>query len=533
MPGKREASRNSGADRAELTDEPGATTAYDGLFRQHRSAVFSYAVACCCDTKSAEALTSEAFARAVQARRGGGPVLAWRPQLLVFVRRTAAEWAATSRRADLSPDFLQWYEHTVAGGAADGAADEGGMARLEEERVVLRAFRALPERWQTVLWHTAVEEEPDDKVGVLLGILPGSVGQLASRARDGLRESYLTAYDESGPEGSECHHYAALLAAAVRGAGLRDDDLGRHLRECGRCRRAQDELADLDRRLGATLSSGVLLWGGSAYVATRLAEAGTAGGKEKNADAEGSSHAWYRGLRSLSLPAAVLAGSLVAAAGLIVYLIPVTSLSDDEPPGTSLQVVSGPPETVVKDGPTVTSTATPAPSATASGHAPRLPEKPGDFTSLNLRSDQSLGAAQAGTDTVTLAATTGNHDGRPHDPVTFVREGVTAQYRGGTTRFDLSVDSGTTIGNGPQVRISYDLTGNGSWDRVETYRYFESDAAPGFEHYTHTRGLTPGTTGTFGDLAEGRVKVELWDAIGAGASTVRTGKGSFIRIPFS
>src|SRR5262245_45708415 len=121
MPGKRDVSRSSVAPPGEPLKESGGPTAYDALFRRHRSAVFSYALACCCDTRSAEALTSEAFTRTVQAQRGGdGPMLAWRPHLLVSVRRAAAEWAATSRRDELSPDFLQWYEQTVAGTDSDG-----------------------------------------------------------------------------------------------------------------------------------------------------------------------------------------------------------------------------------------------------------------------------------------------------------------------------------------------------------------------------------------------------------------------------
>lgn len=42
----------------------------------------------------------------------------------------------------------------------------------------------------------------------------------------------------------------------------------------------------------------------------------------------------------------------------------------------------------------------------------------------------------------------------------------------------------------------------------------------------------PGTTGALGDLVGGRIKVEVWDAIGAGSSTVGTGATSLIRIPF-
>ncbi|WP_314172627.1 RNA polymerase sigma factor [Streptomyces winkii] len=520
-------------------DEPGEDTAVDELFRRHHSAVFSYALACCRDTKSAEALTAEAFTRSVRAvRSDGSPATAWRPHLLVSVRRTAADWAGTDRRGELSPDFVQWYDHAT--GELEGGGGEP-MLRLEADSAILQAFRSLPERWQTVLWHTAVEGEPAGKVAALLGVVPGSVATLASRAGDGLREAYVAAHREQGSRAGECGGYGSLLEAAARGAGRRanSDDLDHHLRDCTRCRGALAELNGLDQRLGTMLPAGVLLWGGSAYVATRLAEAGTS----KDDDADGAAPAkkspvWWRRVKGLSIPAAALAGSVVAAVGLIVYLTPLTSFTDDDRQGSPpLQVVSKPPETVIKDGPTVTSTPTSKPSASdgPSGGTAGLPDSQGGFVPLHLRSDGTLGEPQARSGAVTLARTTGNHDGKPHEPETFVLSGVTGEYRGGATRFDLLVDAGTSIGNGQQLRVSYDLTGNGSWDRVETYGYYESDNAPGYEHYTEARGLTPGATGasgSLGDLADGRIKVEVWDAIGAGGSTVATGDTSLVRIPF-
>lgn len=507
-------------------------TAVDELFRRHQSAVFSYALACCRDRNSAEALTAEAFTRAVRAVRSGGGIAAWRPRLLVSVRRTAADWAGTTRRGELSPDFVQWYDHATG---SHGAGEER-MLRLEEGSVILQAFRSLPSRWQTVLWHTAVEEEPPDRVGELLGTVPASVATLASRARDGLREAYLAAYHEHGSAGGsgECRRYGSLLEAAARGADRRTDGgLDRHLEDCGRCRGALAELSGLDQRLSTMLPAGVLLWGGSAYVATRLAEAGTRRAEDAHRAAPARDRpVWWRRVKGLSIPVAGLAGSVVAAVGLIVYLTPLNSWSDDDSSGSQpLRVVSQPPETVIKDGPTVTAKPT-SPSGRPAGRPDGLPGGGGEFTTLHLRSGGTLGARQARSGSVTLARTTGNHDGRPHEPAVFVASGVTGEYRGGGTRFDLSVDAGTEIGNGQQLRVSYDLTGNGSWDRVETYRYHESDNAPGIEHYTQTRGLASGAGGSLRDMRDGAVKAEVWDAIGPGASTVATGDVSFVRIPF-
>ena len=78
---------------------------------------------------------------------------------------------------------------------------------------------------------------------------------------------------------------------------------------------------------------------------------------------------------------------------------------------------------------------------------------------------------------------------RPIRQATFTATGLTASYAGGATAFALAVDSGTAVGNAAQLRVSYDLTGNGSWDRVETYRYFATDPVAGAETYTQRVGL--------------------------------------------
>ncbi|TDC67996.1 family 16 glycosylhydrolase [Streptomyces hainanensis] len=150
---------------------------------------------------------------------------------------------------------------------------------------------------------------------------------------------------------------------------------------------------------------------------------------------------------------------------------------------------------------------------------------------LHLRGDNTLGSAGGSASTATLASAGGvNRDGTPYQAQTFTANGVTGAYTGGSTAFDLLVDAGTTIANGQQVRVSYDRTSDGSWDRVETYRYFASDPVPGYEHYTQTAGLTS-STGSLGDMTNGRVRVEVWNAIGNGASTLGTGNQSTVTIP--
>ena len=56
---------------------------------------------------------------------------------------------------------------------------------------------------------------------------------------------------------------------------------------------------------------------------------------------------WWGRAKSMSIPAGALAGAVVAAIGLTLYLIPLTSFTGDDAPGSPpLQVVSRPAETV-------------------------------------------------------------------------------------------------------------------------------------------------------------------------------------------
>ena len=109
--------------------------------------------------------------------------------------------------------------------------------------------------------------------------------------------------------------------------------------------------------------------------------------------------------------------------------------------------------------------------------------------------------------------------------------GLTNTYGGGTPSFDLYVDAGRAVGSAVQLRLSYDLTGNGSWDRVETYRYFATDPVPGYEHYTQSARLLD-ATGTLGDLNSGTVKAEVWSPIGNQPATLGIGNQSFLELPF-
>ncbi|MDL2076263.1 glycosyl hydrolase [Streptomyces sp. GXMU-J15] len=161
------------------------------------------------------------------------------------------------------------------------------------------------------------------------------------------------------------------------------------------------------------------------------------------------------------------------------------------------------------------------------------PEPTGN--TFELRSGGRLTTATdgtAGSDTIASAGGA-NHDGTPNQPLVYIARGVNGTLTpGASTKFKFQVDAGTTVGLGQQVRVSYDLTGDGTYDRTETYHYFATDPVPGWEQYNQTRGLKS-AGGSLGNMKNGTVRLEVWSAIGNGTSRIQTGtENSVLVIPF-
>ena len=122
-------------------------------------------------------------------------------------------------------------------------------------------------------------------------------------------------------------------------------------------------------------------------------------------------------------------------------------------------------------------------------------------------------------------------DGDPYRPLVFDADNLWLTPTGGISSFRLAVDAGTGVGSAVQVRVSYDLTGDGGWDRVETYRYFATDPLDGVEVYTDAAGLQSGF-GSLGQLVAGVVRLEIWSALGDGPTTVDLAESALV-LPFS
>lgn len=205
-------------------------------------------------------LVSEAFTKVLGVlQRGGGPDLAFRAYLLTAVRRLHIDRIRSTARLHTTDDLTPFdpgipFRDTAVEGFESAAA--------------ARAFASLPERWQLVLWHTEVEEQKPADVAPLLGMTPNAVSALAYRAREGLRQAYLSMH-AADVDDDACLRTRAELGAYVRG-GLSRRDAARveqHLQECRACTALYLELTEVNSNLRAVLAPLLLGGAAAAYVA--------------------------------------------------------------------------------------------------------------------------------------------------------------------------------------------------------------------------------------------------------------------------
>jgi RNA polymerase sigma factor (sigma-70 family) len=171
-----------------------APSSFETLYAEHSPAARRAALALV-PWGEAEDLVAEAFARVLAAcERGGGPEAEFRPYLMAVVRNLARTWNA--RRGRTVP--------VACPEPRDAAPAAGDLAeRRAEMAMVARAFGSLPPRWRAVLWATEVEGRTPSDLARALGISPGAVSQLASRARYGLSRAWES--ERQGRPVGKCH----------------------------------------------------------------------------------------------------------------------------------------------------------------------------------------------------------------------------------------------------------------------------------------------------------------------------------------
>lgn len=221
-------------------------------------------------------LVNGAFERVLGAlRRGAGPTESFRAYLFVTLRRLAAQTG--DRPADEPLDEVP-----------EPVLDEAEAPELAQadRELIGQAFESLPDRWQAVLWHTAVEGRQPSELAGVLGVSGNAAAAMAYRAREKLRQAYLQAHLLASPA-PEHEPYRSQLGAYVRdGLSARDRAaVEGHLRTCDACTALVAELEDVNRTLTRAVLPLFVLAGGGKLVAGAAA-AGAATGAEGGASSD-------------------------------------------------------------------------------------------------------------------------------------------------------------------------------------------------------------------------------------------------------
>lgn len=480
----------------------GDVEAYGLLYRRHAGPATTMARQLTGSRAEADDLVAEAFARMLDMLRGGGgPDTAFRAYLLTTLRNALYDRARRDKKLEWSDDMsrhdpgVPWEDTAVAG---------------LETSLAARAFHRLPERWQTVLWHTEVERESPADVAPLLGLTPNGVAALAYRAREGLRQAYLQEHIADGVGRQHAATVERLGAWARGGLSARQRvKVEAHLATCPDCRALARELEDVNSALRAviaplllgTAAAGAYLTSHAAPAEAAAAAGGAAAGGAAHGvaaggavggggSALGSVTAWVAGSHAgqaaaAAVAAVVIGGTVVvtqdggsgpsatpaiaatASAGLPGPNEAGAARSTAAPTAGSLS--STPTGTAPSSSPTAVPTASgaPTPSGPPPSPSPTASAPAAGAGNLVAGSPRAQGVLRAGSsgDIVVPIRNTGDDDS--HDLVVTLRlpAGITARGGSGSDSWTCTPGATTTCtlddldgGDQTTVHVRVDVT---------------------------------------------------------------------------
>jgi hypothetical protein len=250
------------------------------LLEEHWGPVLCFADLCTTSPAEAVRLAGEAFTQGIDWKRQGAR-LPWAALLLTAALDAAGQWHAQGRSERLGSELRIWLNAERAAAQRSGAPDQ----QPRQQPLALRALTEMPEADAALLWRVEVEGRTAPGTAANSTDKARDEGKSRSgiRARDGkkarereiarvramFRESCLRVH-AGGLSDEECRAYTRLLDAATRSPNATpSEDLQRHLAGCAECGQAAVCLAPQGGGLPHALVTGVLGWGGPAYLERR------------------------------------------------------------------------------------------------------------------------------------------------------------------------------------------------------------------------------------------------------------------------
>lgn len=339
------------------------------LFSECWDVVLSYADLCTSGSAAATQLATEAFTHGIRESRatvsgtkGTGRRTARLPRiplLLTSVRTTAAAWEQYGQGHRLDPDLRLWLN-------SEKAARYTGPPL--HRPLALRGLRDMQEPDAALLWLAEVEALPLPAVARRLGLDPAAAAEELAQVRALFRDRCHRNHLDT-PMDANCRSYARLLDAVTRSPGAETpEDLSRHLSRCVECAEAAACLRLHGGGLPSALASGVIGWGGLAYLERRrrAADAGLLGGRREAAADTGMTEG-RMAVPRIGRTALLITAVVVSALALTVSLMPFDSAAGGDT--TTAGGESGNRQPVADPG-TVLPSATARPSSSSASPDP-------------------------------------------------------------------------------------------------------------------------------------------------------------------
>jgi RNA polymerase sigma factor (sigma-70 family) len=363
---------------AELLDRlrSGDREAAVDLWTRHYPSVLLAARRVTRQPRDAEEIASDAFTGMLSALSSGvGPTTSVRAYLVTSVRNLAASRATRSSAGDVMTDDVALFDKPTV----------DTTAHMSELQLVRVAFAELPQRWQIVLWRTAVDKDSNIEVGQAMGLSPNGVAALAKRARRGFRLSYLRAHLSDRGVEARCKPFIDGLAdLSISETGVAPG-LIEHVTSCVACTRRLEELRAVNLNFAGIMGPAVVglvpskLLLGAVGAGAGMAGAGTAGsgagygsGALVSAGGPPLNVMGFRPGARWALGSAALAGAAVA---IVVASRPEVVIA---PPVAQTLATASKPATTSTTSSTTTTPVAPTPTATTL-------EKPAATTSAAVR----------------------------------------------------------------------------------------------------------------------------------------------------
>ena len=255
----------------------GELEAFGTLFARHHECALHYARQLSSSTTiDADDLVAEAFEQILGVlQRGKDPEEFFRAYLYTVIRNSFHARSKADANSVLVDDFEPVEREIIT---LQHVETDPTIEHFES-RVVVRAFGALSENWQAVLWYLDVEGLTPTAVASIMGMKPKAVSMLRLRAREGLRELYLQSHlNELEPlavsgAARDCQEIAKKLGSFTRNTLRRKENevVLSHVRGCENCAAMCAELRDVNRGLLSVVA--VLILGGPVFDLIRASPA--------------------------------------------------------------------------------------------------------------------------------------------------------------------------------------------------------------------------------------------------------------------